>query len=65
MNIRQEGPRVIFEQEIRRKKDYHICVRAAVEIVGIVNGQLDSEGRCFFHFMQNQVPAWLEGRGKL
>ena len=65
MNSRPEGPRVIFEQEIRRKKDYHICVRAAVEIVGIVNGQLDSEGRCFFHFMQNQVPAWLEGRGKL
>jgi acyl-CoA thioester hydrolase len=65
MNIRQDGPRVIFEQEIRRKTDYHICVRAAVEIVGIVGGQLDTEGKCFFHFIQNQVPDWLNGRGKL
>ena len=65
MNIRQEGPRVIFEQQIRRKADYHLCVRASVEIVGLVGGQLDAEGACFWNFINNQVPAWLEGQGKL
>lgn len=65
MNIRQEGPRVIFEQQIRRKADYKLCVRASVEIVGIVNGQLDTHGNCFKHFIENQVPAWLDGRSSL
>lgn len=62
MNIRQEGPRVIFEQEIRSKKDMHLCVRAAVEIVGIVNGALDTEGKCFDYFMNVQVPDWKAGK---
>ena len=58
MNIRQDGPRVIFEQEIRRKQDMRLCVRASVEIVSIVNGQLDTEGKSFDYFMNVQVPAW-------
>ena len=58
MNIRQDGPRVIFEQEIRRKTDMRLCVRAAVEIVSIVNGQLDTEGKSFDYFMNVQVPEW-------
>ncbi|MBQ0056127.1 MAG: acyl-CoA thioesterase [Bacteroidales bacterium] len=58
MNIRQDGPRVIFEQEIRRKNDMQLCVRASVEIVGIVDGELDTQGACFFHFINNQVPEW-------
>lgn len=62
MNIRQQGPRVIFEQEIRRKTDMHLCVRAAIEIVGIVNGELDSEGKCFEYFMNVQVPKWKAGQ---
>ncbi len=62
MTIRQEGPRVIFEQEIRRKKDMHVCVRAAVEIVGIVNNALDTEGKCFEYFMNVQVPNWKAGK---
>ncbi len=62
MNIRQDGPRVVFEQEIRRKSDKHLCVRAAVEIVGIVNGMLDGEGKCFDHFMNVQVPNWKAGQ---
>lgn len=65
MNIRQEGPRVIFEQQIRRKADYKLCVRAAVEIVGLVGGELDRNGDCFKNFIENQVPAWLAGQGKL
>ena len=64
MNIRQEGPRVIFEQQIRRKDDLKLCVRAAVEIVGIVDGTLDTEGECFKHFINDQVPKWLKSNGK-
>ena len=62
MNIRQDGPRVIFEQEIRSKLDMHLCVRAAVEIVSIVNGQLDAEGKSFEYFMNVQVPEWKKGK---
>ena len=62
MNIRQDGPRVIFEQEIRRKTDMRLCVRAAVEIVSIVNGQLDTEGKSFDYFMNVQVPEWKKGK---
>lgn len=53
MNIRQEGPRIVFEQQLRRKADNKLCIRACVDIVGIVNGQLDSEGTCFREFMSN------------
>ncbi len=63
MNIRQDGPRVIFEQEIRNKRDMHLCVRAGIEIVGIVDNRLDTEGKCFDHFMNVQVPNWKAGRG--
>lgn len=63
MNIRQDGPRVIFEQEIRNKRDMHLCVRAGIEIVGIVDNRLDSEGKCFDYFMNVQVPNWKAGRG--
>jgi len=65
MNIRQDGPRVIFEQEIRNKRDMHLCVRAAIEIVGIVDNHLDTEGKCFDYFMNVQVPNWKAGRGLL
>ena len=59
MNVKHVGPRAIFTQEIRRKDDNTVCVRAICEIVAIVNGQLDM-GSVFEDFMQNQVPAWLE-----
>lgn len=59
MNVRQEGPRLIFFQEIRHKKDYKPCVRAIVEVVGLKNGEL-SMGEVFDEFMQTQVPAWME-----
>lgn len=59
MNVVHEGPRAIFTQEIRRKNDGHVCVRAICEIVAVVNGQLDM-GTIFEDFMLNQVPVWLE-----
>lgn len=58
MNVRQEGPRAIFTQEIRRKNDNHVCVRAICEVVAMVNGVLDM-GSVFEDFMQNQLPTWL------
>lgn len=62
MNIRQDGPRVIFEQEIVRKGDNKLCVCASIEIVGIVNNMLDTEGKCFDYFMNVQVPNWKKGQ---
>lgn len=63
MNVRHEGPRAIFTQEIRRKKDNCVCVKAVCEIVAIVNGELNM-GSVFEDFMQISVPAWLEKYSK-
>lgn len=59
MNVEQQGPRLIFRQEIRRKKDNRCCVCASVEVVALVNGQL-SMGEVFDTFLHVQVPAWIE-----
>lgn len=59
MNVHQEGPRLIFSQEIRRKSDYKPCVVATVDVVALVGGAL-SMGEIFTDFMQKQLPAWME-----
>lgn len=59
MNVHQEGPRLVFCQEIRRKSDYKLCVVATVDVVALVNGAL-SMGEIFNDFMQKQLPAWME-----
>ena len=59
MNVRQDGPRLIFTQEIRHKTDQRVCVRATVDVVALVGGQL-SMGEIFDEFMRVQVPAWME-----
>lgn len=58
MNVRHEGPRMIFSQEIRRKRDNKICVVASVDIVALVNGQL-SMGEIFTQFM-DEVNKWIK-----
>ena len=40
LNVRREGPRFIFEQEIYRKADMKLCVAATVSTVCMINGQL-------------------------
>lgn len=59
MNVHQDGPRLIFSQEIRRKSDYKPCVVATVDVVALENGTL-SMGDIFSDFMQKQLPAWME-----
>jgi acyl-CoA thioester hydrolase len=52
MNVHQDGPRLIFSQEIRRKSDGGTCVVATVDVVSIVNGEL-SMGEIFTEFIKN------------
>jgi len=39
-NLRREGPRFVFEQDIYRKSDMRLCVAATVSTVAMVNGRL-------------------------
>lgn len=40
MNLRREGPRFIFDQDIYRKSDGKLCVSASVSCVCVENGRL-------------------------
>jgi acyl-CoA thioester hydrolase len=51
MDVRQEGPRLIFSQEIRRKSDGKACVLATVDVVSLRDGAL-SMGEIFTEFME-------------
>lgn len=59
MNIKQDGPRAIFVQEIRRKDDNRLCIRAVVEVVALVHGQLEM-GNVFDEFMHNVAKKFIE-----
>lgn len=40
LNIRKEGLRYVFAQDIYRKADGRLCLRATVELVCLVDGRL-------------------------
>lgn len=40
LNVKKEGVRYVFEQDIYRIEDEKLCVKAVVECVCIVNGRL-------------------------
>lgn len=40
LNVRRQGVRYIFDQDIYRKSDQQLCIRAQVECVCVVNGVL-------------------------
>lgn len=40
LNVKKEGVRYVFEQAIFRKKDNALCIKAKVDIVTLVNGEL-------------------------
>ena len=40
LNVRRQGVRYVFDQEIHRKSDGQICVKAEVHCVCVLNGQL-------------------------
>ena len=40
LNVRKEGVKYVFYQDIYRVEDEKLCVRATVEAVAVVNGRL-------------------------
>ena len=40
LNLRREGARFIFEQDIYRKSDHKLCVAATVSTVSMIDGKL-------------------------
>ncbi len=40
LNVRKEGIRYVFEQDIYKAEDEKLCVKAVVECVCIINGKL-------------------------
>ena len=42
LGIRKEGLRYIFNQDIFRKADNRLCLRATVELVCLINGRLSN-----------------------
>lgn len=40
LNVRREGPRFVFEQDIYRKADMKLCVAATVSTVCMIGGRL-------------------------
>ncbi len=52
LNVRREGVRYIFEQDIYRKSDMKLCVSAQVSAVCMVNGVL-TRGEEVSHLLLN------------
>ncbi len=42
LNVKKEGIRYIFEQDIYKAEDEKLCVKAVVECVCVVNGKLST-----------------------
>ena len=40
LGVRKEGLRYVFNQDIFRKSDGRLCLRAVVELVCLINGKL-------------------------
>ena len=40
LNLRREGARFIFDQDIYRKADMKLCINATVTVVSVVNGRI-------------------------
>ena len=54
LNLRKEGIRYIFMQDIFRASDQKLCFRATVELVSLINGHLgnsDDYDRAFQKFI--------------
>ena len=54
LNLRKEGIRYIFMQDIFRASDQKLCFRATVELVSLINGRLgnsDDYDRAFQKFI--------------
>lgn len=64
LNVYQEGPRLIFFQEIRREEDFSLCIRGRCDVVALIDGEL-SDGSIFQDFIaQCQRNGSLQAGGK-
>jgi len=43
LNLRKEGVRFIFTQDILRETDHQLCLRATVELVCLIDGRLSAQ----------------------
>ncbi len=42
LNVKKEGIKYVFHQDIYRKDDEKLCIRAKIETVTVINGKLSS-----------------------
>lgn len=55
LNLRRDGVRFVFDQDIYRKSDGALCVKASVTVVCVVDGRLsrgDEVAGCFAKYLQ-------------
>ena len=50
LNLRRDGARFVFEQELYRKSDGRLCVSAEVSVVCLVGGRLTRGDEIAVHF---------------
>lgn len=55
LNLRREGVRFIFEQDIYRKSDMRLCVSATVSAVSMINGKLSRGDEVAFLLKRQQI----------
>lgn len=57
LNMRRQGVRYIFDQDIYRKSDQQLCIKAQVECVCVVNGALTRGDEIYGMFAQYLTEA--------
>ncbi len=58
LNVKRNGPRFIFEQDLYRKSDLKLCVSATVTAVCMINGRLtrgDELAACFAKYLDTPL----------
>ncbi len=58
LSLKRKGPRYLFFQDIYRKSDEKLCVKAQIQIISVVNGRLtrgDEFAAVFAPFLQEAL----------
>lgn len=56
MTVERKGPKIIFNQIIKRKADLAVCCIAKIEIATLLNGQI-TRGEFFYE----KLKSWFDG----
>lgn len=54
VNLRKDGPKLVFEQEIYREPDHVLAAKGTVDVVVVENGKL-TRGEYFDHLIKTEV----------